>query len=130
MVIVNGCPAGRSLPMPRTTDVPSMTASSLRSNCGDTRAREPAFFAITTICCRAAGKGCTSSTVPPPTGYSAATWMAVVPGGNGPATVTTRPLLLASGDDPWMTVVPTAAEGSVKTNGLSGFTGEAPLFTI
>jgi hypothetical protein len=56
--------------------------------------------------------------------------MAVVPGGNGPATMTSRPLLLASGDEPWMTVVPTAAEGKVKTNGLSGFTGDAALFTM
>src|SRR5690348_11278505 len=108
------------------TGVPSITVSSDRVNCGDVIFMSPTFLAMTTSCCIEAGKACALSTVPLPTGYSAAPWMAVVPGGNGPATVTSRPLLLASGDEPGTTAGPTADAGSVNTNGFSGFTGDVP----
>ena len=54
----------------------------------------------------------------------------VLPGGNGPSTVTRVPLTLACGDDPSMIVGAGAPSGMSNTNGVGGFTGARALLTM
>ena len=64
------------------------------------------------------------------TGIDVPTCTMVAPGGNGPRTVTTVPALVASGDDPCITPVPTEPFGVENTNGVVGFIGARALLRI
>ena len=77
---------------------------------------------------RAAGKLCVNSNTSLSVGSSKPIWTIVLPGGNGPCTVTRVPLTAASGDDPGSSPDRTAPDGRSNANGFGGFTGEvAPL---
>ena len=53
------------------------------------------------------------------------TCTSVLPGGNGPCTVTCGPLTVACGDEPCMMPQPLAPAGMSNSNGVGGFTGAA-----
>src|SRR5207244_9545959 len=88
----------------------------------------PSFLTITAYSVNAAGNRCTRSNDPEVTVNAVAIWTCVLPGGNGPFTVTRSPLTLARGDDPCMRPVLAAPAGKSNANGVRGFTGAAELF--
>ena len=87
-------------PTPAMYTSPCAVMSCWVVSCGDDSFMSPTFLAITENSLNAAGNRCATSTVSLSDGNSQPTWTTVLPGGNGPWTVTRVPLALASGDEP------------------------------
>src|SRR5262245_54131496 len=109
--MLSGVPAGMALAAPMITGVPSIAVSCLRSNCGDDTVIAPSFFAMNTGCSNLAGKLWLNVTLPVVTGNVPPISIGVLPGGNGPLTLTRGPALDAIGDDPCITPTPTTPLG-------------------
>ena len=107
---VSGVPAGSVGPSPTQKRFPFSTCrSAFSATCGDETTMLPVCWTTTSTCCSATGQTCdtwnselSKSSVKP-------TWTLVVPGANGPSTVSTSPLTEADSLESGSSAAPCAA---------------------